>query len=82
MDRVTMVESGHHRFCDWLRFQEYAKSNGFDSLRFVGFFPSGPRDCKWLDAYFGLIEVEGMEGFVTVGQLDEIAPDALCVVQP
>lgn len=70
------------QFNDWLRFQKHAESNGFDSLRFLCMFPAGPRACQWLDAYFGLVKVDDMPGFVTVTQLDEIAPGATCIVLP
>lgn len=64
--------------------QRMAKDIGFDSARFVALFPSGPAECKWLDAYFGFFEVdvEGMRGgFVTVDQIDEMFPD-LVVSEP
>jgi hypothetical protein len=67
-------------FNDWLRFQKYAESNGFDSVKFTALLPSGPRNGRWLDAYFGLVMFDGMDGFVTVDQLDEVAPGTLCVV--
>jgi hypothetical protein len=70
------------QFNSWFRFQRYAEDNGFDSLRFCAFLPAGPMMGRWLDAYMGLIKFDGLEGFVTVDQLDEIAPDALCIVQP
>ena len=63
--------------------QEYAKDNGFDSLEFLAAFPSGPKKCKWLDAYFGFFKIDGVgEGFVTVRQIDQMFPDLDVVPLP
>lgn len=59
--------------------QKHAEKNGFDSEKFVAVFPSGPKVCTWLDAYFGLFKVEGLgDGFLTVDQIDEMFPDLKC----
>lgn len=58
--------------------EAYAKKNGFDTVKFETDFPAGTRQCKWLDAYFGFFEVDGMEGFVTTSQIDEMFPDLVC----
>jgi hypothetical protein len=60
--------------------QKYAQKNGFDSVKFIAGFPSGPTHCKWLDAYFGLFEAEKIDGFLTVDQIDEMFPDLKCEV--
>lgn len=65
-------------FRNWYRFENYAKDNGFDSLEFMCVFPAGPKKCRWLDAYMGLVQVDGLEGFMTTRQLDENFPDAMC----
>jgi hypothetical protein len=61
--------------------QKYAEKNGFDSVEFTAVFPSGPKKCQWLDAYFGLFKVEGLgDGFVTTKEIDEMFPDLTCKV--
>ncbi len=61
--------------------QEYAEKNGFDSVEFIANFPSGPKECKWLDAYFGLLTIDGVgDGFITTKQIDEMFPDLFCEV--
>lgn len=62
-------------FNNWYRFQRYAEKNGFDSIRFKVSFPLGPQEGRWLDAYMGLIKFDSMDGFVTVDQMDGLAPD-------
>jgi hypothetical protein len=69
-------------FQDWLRFQNYAKNHGFDSLKFTALFPAGAKQCKWLDAYFGFFQIDGIEGALTVQQMEESYPDVLCIVNP
>lgn len=58
--------------------QRKAKDVGFDSAKFVAMFPAGPKECKWLDAYFGFFQVEGIEGFLSVNDIDEQFPDLHC----
>ena len=60
--------------------EAYAQKNGFDSIEFEADFPVGNVKCKWLDAYFGFFQVEGMEGFVTTSQIDEMFPDLVCTI--
>lgn len=67
------------QFNHWLEFERYAQSNGYDSLEFMAFFPNGVRKCRWLDAYFGFIVMDGEEGFVSVSQLQELVPNTLCI---
>lgn len=59
--------------------QRHAEDNGHDSEEFTAFFPTGPRRCKWLDAYFGMFTIEGFDdGFVMVRQIDQEYPDLVC----
>lgn len=59
--------------------QQKAKEIGFDKAQFVAIFPAGPKLCKWLDAYFGMIQIPELgDGFVTAESLDEEFPDLLC----
>ena len=60
--------------------QKHAESNGFDSLEFIAHFPAGAKKCKWLDAYFGMFEVEGMDGFVMTKDIDKMFPSLVCEV--
>lgn len=66
-------------FSDWMRFQEYAKNNGYDSLEFMAMFPSGPCKGKWLDAYMGLVTLDGIDGFLMVRDLDSMMPGTVCI---
>jgi len=56
-----------------------AKEVGYDSMEFMALFPAGPKKCKWLDAYMGLFQIDGIEGFVTTKQIDKQIPDLVCV---
>lgn len=60
--------------------KKYAKDNGFDSVEFIAKFPTGDRKCKWLDAYFGMFEIEGLDGFVMANGIDEMFPSLVCEV--
>lgn len=62
--------------------QKYAEKNGFDSIKFKAFFPSGEKECCWVDAYFGFFKIEGVtdNSFVTVSQIDAMFPDLICEV--
>lgn len=57
---------------------EKAKDIGYDCAKFVALFPSGPKQCYWLDAYFGFLNVEGLDGFVTLQQIDDLYPNLFC----
>jgi len=64
--------------------QKKAKDIGFDKAKFCALFPSGPKNCKWLDAYMGLIQVDtdGLrDRFLTVDQIDDMFPN-LFVSEP
>ena len=61
--------------------EQYAKENGFDSVEFIAFFPSKPFKCKWLDAYFGMFEIEGVgDGFVITKDVDKMFPRLECEI--
>lgn len=66
-------------FNHWLEFQQFAKSNGYDRLAFMALFPSGPRRCQWLDAYMGLVKIDGEDGFVMVRDLQDALPGTVCI---
>lgn len=51
-----------------LQCQAAAKDIGFDSATFKLCGPNGEKSAKWLDAYMGLFQVDGLDGFCTVGQ--------------
>jgi hypothetical protein len=57
--------------------QQLAKTEGFDFSTFTAIFPSGPKKCTWLDAYFGLFQVDGLEGFLRVDDIVEKMPHLL-----
>jgi hypothetical protein len=61
--------------------QKHAESNGFDSLEFIAHFPAGTKKCKWLDAYFGMFVIEGMDGFVMTKEIDKMFPSLVCEVK-
>lgn len=61
--------------------EERAKEIGYDNAKFVAFFPAGPKQCRWLDAYMGLlvIDEDGLRGgFVTTRDIDREFPDLYC----
>ena len=62
--------------------QKHAERNGFDSVKFTAHFPAGPKQCQWLDAYFGMFKIEGLtdDNFVTVKQIDDMFPALVCEV--
>lgn len=60
--------------------QQYAEREGFDSVKFLANFPVGTRVCTWLDAYFGMFQIEGMDGFVMVRDIDSQFPSLDCTV--
>lgn len=56
--------------------QEYAEENGFDSVRFEFTNLQGEvKKCKWLDAHFGLFQIDPSEGFISVKQWKEMTGD-------
>lgn len=69
--------------------EEFAKNNdGFNSLRFLAVFPSGVFQCRWLDAYMGLLTIDGVtdeKSFLTINNLKAALGDDFykveCIVQ-
>ena len=57
--------------------ESIAKKMGFDHMTFDLCGPKGKRKAKWLDAYMGLFQVEGSDGFMMTRQL-EFQPDVWC----
>ena len=51
-----------------LQCQEAAKKIGFDGATFKLCGPTGSLNATWLDAYFGLFQIEGQDGFLSVQQ--------------
>ena len=45
--------------------EDRAKDEGFDSATFEIVGPGGRMKAKWLDAYMGLFQIEGRDGFIT-----------------
>jgi len=60
--------------------QKYAEREGFDSVKFTADFPAGTRTCTWLDAYFGMFQIDGIDGFVMVRDVDSQFPDLECEI--
>ncbi len=57
--------------------KEKAKNGELEE--FIALFPKGATRCKWLDPYFGLFRIEGLEGFLSVNKVDETLPDLVCL---
>lgn len=60
-----------------LQCQKVAEKFGFNSVTFDLVGPNGRIKAKWLDAYLGLFQIEGEEGFNLVNQFQFI-PDLYC----
>lgn len=60
-----------------LQCEKIAKDRGFDSMTFEIVGPTGRLSCKWLDAYMGLFQIVGEEGFLMTKQF-QYAPDIYC----
>lgn len=55
---------------------EYAKENGFDTLKFEFVNLTGQIiKCKWADAYMGIFMFEGGKGFITITQWKKLTGD-------
>lgn len=50
--------------------ESLAKDVGFDGATFEFCGPLGCKKAKWVDAYFGLFEIEGQEGVLMTKQLE------------
>lgn len=57
--------------------QRLAEGIGFDGATFDLCGPKGKLPAKWLDAYMGLFQIDGQEGFVMVRQF-EFRDDVWC----
>jgi hypothetical protein len=60
--------------------EEYAKEHGFDSVKFTANFPVGQKQCEWLDAYFGMFKVDGIEGFLMTRSIGKQFPNLTCKI--
>lgn len=60
-----------------LQCQELAKDLGYDSTLFELHGPSGFKNCKWMDAYFGVFQIVGSNGFLMVSDF-QFVPDVWC----
>jgi hypothetical protein len=57
--------------------QRLAEKIGFDKATFDLCGPKGKLKAKWLDAYMGIFQIAGQEGFVMTRQF-EFQPDVWC----
>lgn len=55
--------------------QRAAKDRRQMDGEFMIVFPVGPRKCRWIDPYFGFFEIDGIDGFVRVDDIDRQYPD-------
>lgn len=60
-----------------LQCEELAQECAFDGSTFDLCGPTGRRKAKWLDAYMGLFEIEGINGFLMAKDFS-FAPDVWC----
>lgn len=51
------------------------QNDNFDKQKFLLIVPSGVKNCKMLDAYFGFFEIEGSKGFLTAESIRDIPHD-------
>ncbi len=58
---------------------ELAKQNNYHNIennKFILKCPNGKNfQCEWLDAHYGMFLMEGLNGFVSVNQLDFASED-------
>ena len=62
--------------------ERLAQDKGFDSMRFIAMFPNGPKNCQWIDAYFGFFKIDGVtddKSFVTTIQIQDAVGRVMCV---
>ena len=52
-----------------LQCEALAKDIGFDSATFDLCGPNGRMKAKWLDAYMGIFQIDGQEGFIMTSQV-------------
>lgn len=82
LDQIPMNKD---RSGDIFKMERLAKDEGFDSFRFTALFPIGPKACTFIDAYFGLLKVDGFteDGSCTsVKSIDQAFPDLQCIAPP
>lgn len=60
-----------------LQCEELAKDHGYNSMTFDIVGPSGSLQCKWLDAYMGMFQIIGKDGFLMTRDF-QYAPDIYC----
>ena len=51
-----------------LQCEELAKTFGYNSMEFDLCGPEGMEGAKWLDAYMGLFQLDGLDGFSVTRQ--------------
>jgi len=76
-----MPDNERRGYVNLYQCENKAKEIGFDKAKFVAFFPCGPVNCQWLDAYMGLFKVDAdglRDGFVMTKQIDDEYPDLVC----
>lgn len=59
--------------------QRKAEKEGYNKATFDLICPAGIKACQWLDAYFGLFKVDGVDGFLRVNDIAEKMPDVRCI---
>ena len=60
-----------------LQCQKIAKEIGFDKCEFDLVGPKDRLHCNWLDAYMGIFQIKGQDGFVMVRDF-ALLPDVYC----
>lgn len=62
--------------------ENYAKDHGFNSVKFMLFCNGRIIMCTWLDAYFGLFQIDSEQDntFISTRQLKEADPEAKCMI--
>lgn len=60
-----------YRACEIAKDRMANSVNGKWETRFTLNGPSGSKECKWLDPYFGFFQIEGGDGFNTIKQVPE-----------
>jgi hypothetical protein len=58
-----------------------AQEIGFDRAKFIAVFPCGPVECRWGDAYMGVVFInkEGLrDGFIMTRDIDKAYPGLEC----
>ena len=60
--------------------ERQAQTDGFDRTTFIADFPAQAMLCQWIDAYMGVIIIQGMEPnkCVSTTTLSEMYPSLEC----